>query len=65
MSPAALADRITESDPVRRWRLRQLERAGYPPSDALVLSGRDVDIHLAERLLAQGCPVDTAMRILL
>lgn len=51
---------------MRHWRLEELERAGYPPPDALVLSGRtDVDRHLAVRLLHQGCPVRTAMRILL
>ena len=65
MSPAALAEKITESDPVRRWRLRELERAGYPTSDALVLSRRDdIDLHEAARLLALGCPVATAFRIL-
>lgn len=66
MTAAVLAEKVTESDPVRRWRLEQLERAGYPPSDALVLSGReDVDVHLAARLLRQGCPVPTALRILI
>jgi hypothetical protein len=66
MSPAALADTITEADPVRRWRLQELRRAGYPLVDALVLSGRaDVDLHLAVRLLEAGCPPETAVRILL
>ena len=65
MTPAALAERITETDPIRQWRLRELERAGYPPSDALVLSRRaDVDLHGAIALLAAGCPVVTALRIL-
>jgi len=53
-------------EPVRQWRLQQLERAGYPGYDAHVLSERpDVDLHMAVRLLAAGCPVDTALRILL
>lgn len=65
MTATALADRITEHDPVRRWRLEELTRAGYPPSDALVLSGRaDVDLHVAVKLLRDGCPVATALRIL-
>jgi len=52
-------------DWVRQWRLEQLERAGYPSADALLLSGRlDVDIHEAARLLRSGCPVRTAVRIL-
>ncbi len=53
-------------DPVREWRLERLEQAGYPPDHARVLSGRrDVDLHLAVRLLQLGCPVETAVRILL
>ena len=66
MSPVELAAKVTESDPVRRWRAEQLQLAGYGPSDALVLSGRrDVDVHLAAELLARGCPVETAIRILI
>jgi hypothetical protein len=66
MSPAALADEITESDSVRRWRLQELRRAGYPLVDALVLSRRaEVDLHVAVRLLEAGCPPETAIRILL
>ena len=54
------------ADPVRRWRLEQLERAGYPEHDAQVLSERtDVDLHLAIHLLMLGCPLPTALRILL
>ena len=66
MTPVELAERITESDSVRHWRLEELERAGYTPLDALVLSGRpDIDLHLAVEMLEQGCPTETAMRILL
>jgi len=66
MTPSALAERIVESDPVRRWRLEELERGGYHPYDALVLSRRpDVDLHVAVRLLRDGCPPRTALRILL
>jgi len=55
-----------QADAVRRWRLEQLEAAGYPPRDAHVLSERtDVDLHVAAGLLRQGCRVDTALRILL
>lgn len=66
MTPTALAHKVTEHDPVRRWRLDGLLHAGYSPADALVLSRReDVDLHLAVRLLAEGCPPETAIRILL
>jgi hypothetical protein len=55
-----------ERDAVRCWRLEELIRAGYSPHDALVLCGEpEVDLHLAVRLLAQGCPTETALRILL
>ena len=51
---------------VRRWRLELLEQAGYPPDEALALSGRsDVDVRFAARLLREGCSVQTALRILL
>jgi hypothetical protein len=66
MSPTALAEKVTEHDAIRRWRLEQLERGGYPAYDALVLSGRaDVDIHLAVELLRDRYPLTTAIRILL
>ena len=66
MDAVALVDRVTESDAVRRWRLEALRRAGYMPWDALILCCReDVDLHRAVALLEQGCPRETALRILL
>ena len=54
-----------EDDPVFRWRLERLEQAGYDPCTAVELAGRaDVDLHLALELRKQGCPADTAARIL-
>ena len=48
------------------WRFTELTRAGYSDSDALLLAGdKDVDLRVAERLLAEGCPPATALRILL
>ena len=48
------------------WRLTELTRAGYSPADAWQLaSDTGVDLRAAERLLAQGCPPATALRILL
>jgi hypothetical protein len=56
----------TNADDVIRWRAEQLLRAGYSRDDASMLAGRrDVDLHLATRLLASGCPQETALRILL
>jgi hypothetical protein len=48
------------------WRFTALTRAGYPHADAwLLAAAKDVDLRAAERLLAQGCPPATALRILL
>ncbi|HJR93952.1 MAG TPA: hypothetical protein VJ807_00845 [Gaiellaceae bacterium] len=56
----------TEDERVARWRLEQLTRAGYDETAALVLADLvDVDLHLAVDLVRQGCPSDTALRILL
>ena len=63
---ARLAAKVIGRDSVRRWRFEQLERAGYPTADALVLSGRsDVDLHQAIGLLNDRCPVSAALRILI
>jgi hypothetical protein len=56
----------TEAERVERWRAEALERAGYAPDTAVILAGRsDIDLHLAERLVQQGCPPDLAAEILL
>jgi hypothetical protein len=60
-----------EHDPETRdslvfdWRFEELQRAGYSASDAwLLAAAKHVDLRLAERLLADGCPPETATRIL-
>jgi hypothetical protein len=56
----------TESERIERWRVNELERAGYGHGDAVELAGRSyVDLHLATELLERGCPPTTALRILL
>jgi hypothetical protein len=53
-------------DLVQKWRLEQLEAAGYPQHHAVLISQRaDIDLHAAVRLLDAGCPLETALRILL
>jgi hypothetical protein len=48
------------------WRFAVLTQAGYTPDQAWTLAAcRDVDVRVAERLLAQGCPRSIAVRILL
>jgi hypothetical protein len=56
----------TEEERVLRWRLEQLDRAGYDAGTALlVASQHDVDLHAATDLVRRGCPPATALRILL
>jgi hypothetical protein len=63
---AAVLKPVPERESVQRWRLEQLATVGYPADHAKTLSKReDVDLHLAIRLLRQGCPVETALQILL
>lgn len=48
------------------WRFETLLHAGYAPAEAWRLAtSKEVDVRLAERLLDQGCPASTAIRILL
>jgi hypothetical protein len=56
----------TERDRVVRWRADELERAGYGTDAAREIADRlDIDLHHATDLLRDGCPADTAVRILL
>jgi hypothetical protein len=51
---------------VLRWRTSQLVQAGFPPPRATELAVRlDVNLHEAVALTANGCPPETAARILL
>lgn len=58
--------RVPEERCVALWRFAELLHAGYGRRQASVIAGRrDVDLHLAVGLLENGCPVETALRILL
>lgn len=56
----------TELEKIERWRAEELLRAGYGTRQAGRLATRhDVDLHHAVELLAQGCPPELALKILL
>jgi hypothetical protein len=58
-------DLDAEAERVLLWREEELERVGYEREAARELAERTyVDLHLAMDLLRRGCPVDTALRIL-
>ena len=59
----------TDTGPVEatvdEWRFQQLQAAGWPEQEALLLAARhDVDLHQACELLDRGCDADLAWRIL-
>jgi hypothetical protein len=61
-----VGDREEESERVLLWRLEELQRAGYERRMARNLAERSyIDLHRATALLRQGCPIDTALRILI
>jgi hypothetical protein len=62
------AEMVYESEltQVERWRIDELERAGYDHRAAMTIAARhDVDLHRAVDLLRQGCSPDLALKILL
>jgi hypothetical protein len=49
---------------VEDWRLQQLVKAGWPEAQALVLAAdHNVDLHFVCDLLAKGCDLSTALKI--
>ena len=56
----------TEVEAILRWRFDVLVRVGYEIASAIVLASHvEIDLHKASALLRQGCPSETALRILL
>jgi hypothetical protein len=56
----------SELTQVERWRIAELERAGYEPHAAKALASRlDVDLHRAVDLVHRGCAPELALQILL
>jgi hypothetical protein len=64
MSATQLPGLATEEDIVY-WRLEQLLLAGYNSEQAYELAARrEVDLHLALRLVRDGCAPELALAIL-
>ncbi len=62
------AELVYESEltQVERWRVDELERAGYDHRAATTLASRhDIDLHSAVDLLRKGCSSELALQILL
>ncbi len=54
-----------ETEVVEAWRAEQLELAGYGAAAAAELAARhEVDLHVAIEMVAQGCPPELALKIL-
>jgi len=66
MDPTALeALAPREWDQIERWRMYELERAGFDIGLARELASRpDIDLHLAAELVERGCSPELASRIL-
>jgi ABC-type phosphate/phosphonate transport system substrate-binding protein len=63
---AADTETREETQLVEAWRAEQLEMAGYGAQAAAELAIRhDVDLHVAVEIVAQGCPAELALKILL
>lgn len=56
---------VAEWEQVEAWRLRCLINAGYTVPLAEKIAASPVDLHHAVELVKQGCPPETAARILL
>jgi len=57
---------LSETGRVLCWRLAELSDAGYTDEATAILATRaDIDLHRATDLLLNGCPHETALRILL
>jgi hypothetical protein len=58
------AERHDEEVTIRRWRRSQFIRLGFSLRQAHELTAAQVDLGQMRRLIAEGCPHETARRIL-
>jgi hypothetical protein len=62
---AANRDGLPEATRVRRWRRSQFIALGFTPTEASLLTKAAVDLGEVRRLVAAGCPLEVARRIVL
>jgi hypothetical protein len=62
-TPQAVVE--VEEDRVARWRFDQFRALGFDNDDAFLLALAPVDLQAARTLIAEGCSVRLALRILL
>ena len=59
------AERETDRDRLDRWRTGELPKRGFDSHEIELLVAADVSLHDVDRLIGNGCPVTTALLILL
>ena len=65
MSTQLHADSPIVEASVDEWRFQQLQQAGWPEQEALLLAARhEIDLHQACELLQRGCDPGLAWQIL-
>ena len=64
-SETEFTDESPEEHRVRRWRLDQFIALGFSHALAATMTASPVDLAAARKLVAVGCPLETAARILL
>jgi hypothetical protein len=62
---AANRNGLPEATRVRRWRRSQFIALGFTPTEASLLTKAPVDLGEMRRLVASGCPLEIARRIVL
>ncbi len=60
-----LAQESAEEHSIRRWRFDQFLALGFDYATAATMVDAPIDLATARRLIALGCPAETASRILL
>jgi hypothetical protein len=56
---------ISEEEAVRSWRFAEFRRLGFDNVAAFLLMQAEADLGIARRLVRDGCPLGTALAILL